>query len=233
MEDVKEFDERKRIIEEEDGNARKKLLNRMRGINGWISENPHITEPNMYEMIGCITELGIFARKDGVAQKPNKFPESGSGLAELYAEWNKMYRARLAWDKVQSTNFSVNKKTNLYAYFTDLNMRCCIGEFRFPGMTVIEEELTVEERAELLKQRNEFLECVKKIGSVSLYINQQRLQNPNFVYYNQEEYQWLIDTAKKYEEYLPAYSSRVLADISATRVLMSPDNPGEDGAPGL
>lgn len=61
---------------------------------------------------------------------PGKFPEPNTELAKLYAEWNKMYRARLSLDKVQSTDFSVNKNTALYAYFTDLNMRCCTGEFR-------------------------------------------------------------------------------------------------------
>ena len=194
------------------------LLMRMRGINNWIAENPDVTEPNMYEMIDCVTTLGVIAREEGIAERPNKFPEPGSDLAELYAEWNKMYRARLSWDKVQSPDFSVNKNTNLYAYFTDLNMRCCTGEFRCPDD---------------ISQRKEFLECVKKLGSVSLYINQQRSQNPNFIYDNQSEYSDLTDMVERYQEYLPTHSAKVLDDISASRVPVQPDNPGGDGEPSL
>lgn len=217
-----------------DNNDKKvELLNRMRGINGWIKENPNVTEPNMYEMIDCLTQLGILARQDGVADKPNKFPEPGSDLAILYSEWNKMHSARLSWDKVQSPEFSVNKNTNLYAYYSDLNMRCCIGEFRFPGMDVNEEELTLEERAELAKSRDEFLECVRKVGSVSLYINQQKLQNPNFVYDNKEEYEALMAGVKKYEAYMPAHYQAVIDDISRSRVREVPQNPGGDEAPSI
>ena len=194
------------------------LLMRMKGINDWIAENPNVTEPNMYEMIDCVTALGVIARDEGVAEKPNKFPEPGSPLAELYSEWNKMYRARMSWDKVQSPDFSANKDTNLYAYFTDLNMRCCTGEFRFP---------------EDIAQRNEFLECVRKIGSVSLYINQQRLQNPNFVYDNQWEYASLANMAERYQQYLPAHATKVLDDISDSRMLEQPQNPGGDDEPSL
>ena len=152
------------------------LLIKMRGINKWIEENPDVTEPNMYEMIDCVTQLGIIAKEEGIAERPNKFPEPGSDLAGLYAEWNKMYRARLSLDKAQNPDFSVNKNTNLYAYFTDLNMKCCTGEFRYPKDT---------------EQRKEFLECVRKIGSINLYINQQRAQNPDFIYDNQIE--WIFD----------------------------------------
>ena len=194
------------------------LLNRMRGINGWIAENPNVTEPNMYEMIDCVTQLGIIAREQGVGDMPGKFPAAGSDLATLYAEWNKMYRARMSWDKVQAQEFSVNKTTALYAYFTDLNMRCCTGEFRYP---------------EDIAGRKEFLECCKKIGSISLYINQQRLENPNFVYDNQAEYRDLMDMAERYKEYLPVHSDRVLEDISASRTLVQPQNPGEGDAPSL
>lgn len=197
---------------------REELLNRMRGINAWISENPDVTEPNMYEMIDCVTQLGVIAREQGVGDMPGKFPAAGSELAELYDEWNKMYRARLSWDKVQSPDFSVNKNTALYSYFTELNMRCCTGEFRYP---------------EGVAERKEFLECCKKIGSVSLYINQQRLANPNFVYDNQTEFRDLEDMAERYEQYLPAYSDRVISDISASRTLEQPQNPGGDDEPSL
>lgn len=197
---------------------REELLNRMRGINAWIAENPDITEPNMYEMIDCVTQLGIIAREEGVRDMPGKFPAAGSDLAELYTEWNKMYRSRLSLDKVQEQNFSVNKNTALYAYFTDLNMRCCTGEFRCP---------------EDVAGRKEFLECCKKIGSVSLYINQQRLENPNFIYDNQAEFRDLEDMVERYEEYLPAHSDRVMNDISASRVLIQPQNPGGEDEPSL
>ncbi len=212
---------------------REELLNRMRGINAWIAENPAVTEPNMYEMIDCITQLGIIAREQGVGDMPGKFPKAGSELAELYAEWNKMYRARLSLDKIQSQEFSVNKNTALYTYFTDLNMRCCTGEFRFPDMNVKGEELTEEERTELLNRREEFLECVRKIGSISLYINQERLHNPNFVYDNQEEYNKLMAAVEEYKEYLPTHFDRVISDISASRMLEQPQNPGGDDEPSL
>lgn len=41
---------------------REELLFRMRAINDWISDNPNVTEPNMYEMIDCVTQLGVIAR---------------------------------------------------------------------------------------------------------------------------------------------------------------------------
>ena len=194
---------------------KEELLNRMKNINKWIEENPEVTEPNMYEMIDCVTQLGIIARTEGVADMPNKFPEQGSELAELYSEWNKMYKARVSWDKVQDENFSVNKNTKLYAYFTDLNMRCCTGEFRYP-----EDEI----------ERAKFLECTRKIGSVSLYINQQKLQDPNFEYDNEAEYKGIVDAALKYEYYLPVYSRDVIDDISSTRVQNKAyqDIPGDD-----
>lgn len=84
-----------------------------------------------------------------------------------------------------------------------------------------------------MAQRNEFLECCRKIGSVSLYINQQRLENPNFVYANETEFIAVENMAKKYEEYLPAYSDRVLAGISSARVLEQPQNPCGDDEPSL
>lgn len=226
-------EEKKILIEEENKNARDELLNRMKGINWWISKNPNVTEPNMYEMLDCVTKLGVHARREEIAQSPNKFPDAESELSKVYVEWNKMHRARLSWERVQSSEFSVNKNTSLYAYYADLNMRCCTGEFRFPGMDVKEEELTEEERKAMLKRREEFLECVKKIGSISLYINQERAHNPNFVYDNQEEYNKLMAAVEEYEEYLPAYSDRVISDISASRVIEQPQNPGGDDEPSL
>lgn len=204
------------------------LFLKMKRINEWIAENPDVTEPNMYEMIDCVTQLGIIARQEGVVDMPGRFPEAGSDLAKLYAEWNKMCKARVSWDKVQSPEFSVNKHTKLYAYFTDLNMRCCTGEFRFPGMNVDEEELSFDERAKLEEQRQEFLECVRKIGSISLYINQQRLANPNFVYDNQWEYNELMSKMEKYKMYLPAYADKVVEDISGAMHIDAPSNPGEE-----
>lgn len=197
---------------------KEKLLNKMRGINGWIEQNPQITEPNMYEMIDCVTALGIIAREENVSQRPNKFPEPGSDLSELYVEWNKMYKARLGNEVVNDPKFSVNRSTNLYSYFMNLNMSCCTGEFEYP-----------ENQAE----RREFLECVRKVGSVSLYINQQRLQNPNFIYDNKEEYETLMSMVKEYERYMPAHYQAVIDDISASMVRAEPQNPGGDDEPSI
>ena len=38
---------------------------------------------------------------------------------------------------------------------------------------------------------------------------------------------------QEYKEYLPAHSDRVISDISASRILEQPANPGGDEAPSL
>ena len=212
---------------------KQELLNRMENINFWIRKNPQVKEPNMYELIDCVTRLGIIARQEGVAKKENKFPEFGSELAVLYSEWNKMYKSRMSYDIASNPEFSVNNRTNLYAYFTDLNMRCCTGEFTFPGMDVDEAILSDEERGELFAQREEFLEAVRKIGSISLYINQEKQHNPDFVYDNQTEYEELIQKVGKYKEYMPKHYEVVISDIGDNMVISAPNNPGGNDDPSL
>ena len=204
------------------------LLIKMRGINKWIEENPDVTEPNMYELIDCVTELGVIARKEGIGKNENKFPEPNSDLVPLYREWNKMYKSRVSLDRARDPKFSVNVKTKLYEYFSDLNMRCCIGEFRFPGMDIDETKLNEEDRAKLLFEREECLEAIKKIGSISLYINQEKMHNPDFVYDNKSEYESLMKKVEKHEQYMPKHYKEVIADIEDNMVISVPSNPGED-----
>lgn len=189
---------------------REQLLNKMRGINNWIAENPDVTEPNMYEMIDCVTAIGVVAKEENIAQRPNRFPEAGSDLAELYGEWNKMYKSRFGSDAINNPNFSVNRGTKLYNYFMNLNMDCCTGEFAYP-----------ENEAE----RREFLECLKKVGSIDLYINQQKLQNPEFVYDNKNEYDALMEMIEKYDDYMPDYSRSVIDEIGESMIIVEKTAP--------
>lgn len=208
--------ERARLITDKEN-----LSATMKGINGWIEENPDVTEPNMFQMIECLTNLGIIARGEGVAQMPGKFPEKGSELASVYGEWNRMYKSRLSFDKTQEANFSVNKDTNLYRYFTDLNMRCCTGEFRSPMDRIksrSDEAISAEEKAKAEEETTEFNTLLCKIGSVGLYINQQKRENPKFLFDNQREFEEEIQARYlKYKDrddcYIPREANSVIKDI--------------------
>ena len=74
-----------------------------------------------------------------------------------------------------------------------------------------------------------------KIGSVNLYINQQKLQNPNFVYDNNDEFKFIQQGAKKYEKYMPAYSRDVIEDIDKNREVTKniPEEPNGDDEIGI
>lgn len=182
---------------------KEELYSKMKGINDWIEQNPDVTEPNMYEMIDCMTNLGILAKEDDVANMPGKFPAPDSKLAEVYKQWNKMHKARMGLDKVNDPNFSVNKNTALYSYYMSLNMDCCTGEFVYP---------------ENEEERLEFLECLKKIGGVSLYINQEKLKNKDFQYDNKTEHDWTVQMSEKYSKYLPKETTKVLESIEENYV---------------
>lgn len=175
------------------------LLSRMKGINSWISENPDITDPNMYEMIDCMTSIGVAAREEDIAHKPTKFPEEGTELFEIYKEWYKMHKSRMSRDKVEQENHPVNVNTDLYKYYSELNMICCMGDLPLP-----------EDEA----KREDYLECLKKIGSVSLFINQQERDNPKYIYDNYDEAKWINEKSQEFEGLLPKSSRTVLERIN-------------------
>ena len=175
------------------------LKDRIQGINKWISENPDVTDPNMYEMIDCMTSVGVVAREENIANKPGKFPEQGSELYEIYKEWYKMHKSRMSKELVNDPKYPANVNTDLYKYYSELNMICCTGELPLP-----EEE----------SKREEYLECLKKIGSVSLYINQQERDNSNYTYDNYNEAKWITEKSEEFRELLPISSRAVIDQIN-------------------
>ena len=176
------------------------LLPRMRGINGWISENPNVTDPNMYEMLDCVTSIGVAAREEDIANSPGKFPQKGSELYEIYKEWYKMYKARMSSEKVIDKKHPANINTNLYKYFSELNMICCTGDLPLP-----------EDKSRL----EEYLECLKKIGSINLYINQQERDNPQEVYDISEYDKTVLRNSLEFKNLLPRSAMSVIKEIQA------------------
>ncbi len=179
------------------------LKNRMVGINNWIESNPEVKDPNMYEMIDCVTNLGVLARENKIGSRPNKFPdpEQDPELCEVYREWHRMLKNRFGDPKDErrkDTDFPVNANTELYSYFMELNMDCCTGEFVYP-----------EDEAE----RAEYMETLKKLGSVSLFINQQARDNKGYVYDNENEYGELASKVEKYDSMLSKEAKGVFGQI--------------------
>lgn len=181
----------------------KQLTQKMKGINNWIEENPDVKDPNMYEMIDCVTGLGVLAREQGIGERPDKFPDAQQDpeLLTAYKEWHRMFKNRFGDvrdERRKNPNFPVNSETALYNYFMELNMDCCTGELVYP-----EDET----------DRAEYMETLKKLGSVSLYINQQARDNKSYVYDNEREYSELSSNVDKYESMLPKSAMGVFRQI--------------------
>ena len=115
-------------------------------------------------------------------------------------EWYKMYKARMSSEKVIDKKHPANINTNLYKYFSELNMICCTGDLPLP-----------EDKSRL----EEYLECLKKIGSINLYINQQERDNPQEVYDISEYDKTVLRNSLEFKNLLPRSAMSVIKEIQA------------------
>ena len=178
---------------------RKDLLPTMRGINKWIGENPEVTDPNMYQMIDCMTSIGVIASYEGIKDKPKQLPDEGTELFEIYREYYKMHKSRMSREKVEDLNHPANVNSDLYKYYYELFDKCFSGNLDLP-----KDKSKIEE----------YLECLKKIGSVSLFINQQERDNPSYTYDNYNEAKWINEKSEEFKEFLPGSSRAVVEQIN-------------------
>lgn len=163
------------------------LLNRVNGINKWIEENPNVTDPNMYEIMDCTIELGKLSAEAKVGDMPNKYPPEGE-LRDTRVAVSKMVNSRLSHETLKDNNSLVHYGSPLYDLFSEVNMRCLLGEYNNP------QGIAGENKKELL--------C--KLSGIGLFIEQQKRsiskgEDIDKIYNNEDEFSRLKSL---YEDYM-------------------------------
>lgn len=154
------------------------LLSRLRGINKWISENPEITDPNMYEITDMTLKLGKIAAKEKVGDMDGKYPKEGTELYDLYKEYQKMIYSRFDLNKGKQINPLFDRDSEVYKMFLELNMRAQLGE---------QPDYSEEEQ-----------EMFRKIAAVGNFIEQQKRDKAERIYDNSFEYDQIQSMYEKF-----------------------------------
>ncbi len=150
------------------------LKKRVDLINKWIMENPHVTDPNLYEIGELYIELGKEAAQHDVKNSPNKYP-SDENLIQTYQGMSKMEMARkLDFESLRDgKNDLFQIGDPIIGLLNELRMRACIGEYI---------ELKDNPKANEIKEN-----LIKKLLSTGLYIKQLERDYPETIYDNELE----------------------------------------------
>ncbi len=170
------------------------LINRFRGINGWI-ENNKDTDPNFFEMTDCLTEYASLAseyydccEKSGYITDTYGDDELGASKRyELLSEFNTLNEVR---DEVYKM-FTLRNDSDFFEdreakeFSDNLMIQATIGSYNNP-----EDDRIAEIKKFVLK----------KVAGVYFYIWQVKQSNPNYQYDNVSEWKELQEAYREYKE---------------------------------
>lgn len=160
------------------------LNNKMEGINNWIRNNPHITDPNVYEIMDCNVQYAECISRLNTYYKENGYPEietkEGTRVATKY-DLPTLHPSigDCFFKLVEMENL---RKVTTHPFLTQPEPNSLLCSIKASAMAA-EYEIPNDPAIARIKR-----ETICKSMSVPFYIWQVKRTEPDYQYDNQEEF---------------------------------------------
>ena len=160
------------------------LNNKMEGVNNWIKSNPHVTDPNVYEIMDCNVQYAECISMLNMYYQKNSYPEiqtekgtrkaTKHDLPTLHPSLETCFFKLVEMENLRNVNshpFFIQPEPN--------QLLCSIKT------SAMEAEYQIPSDPDIAKIKRE---TICKSMSVPFYIWQEKRKNPHYQYDNQNEF---------------------------------------------